>query len=172
MITYDIIFVPLEVCFTLEETNFLAFLETCLQQVHSAWVSYTYDLYYSQYQFMFRWGIAGSPSLLQSMIGLASSVRCWQNCKPLGTLAKQKLPRKDLANLMQEVLQETRSMTLPFPELAKHRRLRSPMKSDEVWCSVMNTQMTKDWFTRLFWTFDMVASCLRICFLRWRLWYD
>ena len=28
MITYDIIFVPLEVCFTLEETTFLAFLET------------------------------------------------------------------------------------------------------------------------------------------------
>lgn len=27
MITYDIIFVPLEVCFTLEETNFLAFLD-------------------------------------------------------------------------------------------------------------------------------------------------
>lgn len=109
---------------------------------------------------MFGWGIAGSPSLLQSMIGLASSVRCWQNGKPLGTLAKQKLPRKDLANLMQEVLQQTRSMTLPFPEFAKHRRLRSLMKSDEVWCSVMNTQMTKDWFTRLFWTFDMVASCL------------
>ena len=27
MITYDIIFVPLEVCFILEETTFLAFLE-------------------------------------------------------------------------------------------------------------------------------------------------
>ena len=71
----------------------------------------------------------------------------------LGALAKQNLPRKDLANRMQEVLEQTRSMTLTFLEVAKHRLFRSLMK-------LMNTQMTKDWFTRLFWTFDMVASCL------------
>ena len=32
MITYDIIFVPLEVCFTMEETSFMAFLD---HQMHS-----------------------------------------------------------------------------------------------------------------------------------------
>eukprot|EP00435_Cladocopium_sp_Y103_P041811 s2450_g11.t1 len=52
MITYDIIFVPLEVCFTLEETTFLAFLETCLQQVQSGTVFRTFDLRFAQLQLM------------------------------------------------------------------------------------------------------------------------